>query len=98
MGKFTNHKKLNKEDVEALFVEFAVAISSVKNSIEAANLIRDLLSEQEAIMLARRLQIARYLNDGLTYADIREEIKVSDPTISRVQTWLQIWKGRSFSS
>ncbi|MEK7618070.1 MAG: YerC/YecD family TrpR-related protein [Patescibacteria group bacterium] len=89
MGKFTNHKKLNKEDVEALFVEFAVAISSVKNSIEAANLIRDLLSEQEAIMLARRLQIARYLNDGLTYADIREEIKVSDPTISRVQTWLQ---------
>ena len=38
-------------------------------------------------MLARRLQIARYLNDGLTYADIREEIKVSDPTISRVQTY-----------
>lgn len=89
MGKFTNHKRLSKKDTEFLFIDFAKAVSSVKNPVEAANLIRDLLSEQEAIMLARRIQIARRLNDGLTYADIRKAVKVSDPTIARVQTWLQ---------
>lgn len=89
MGKFTNHKRLSKKDIEALFIGFAQAICSVKNSVEAANLIRDLLSEQEAIMLARRIQIARCLNDGLTYAEIRRIVKVSEPTIARVQTWLQ---------
>lgn len=89
MGKFTNHKRLSKKDIEELFIDFAKVISSIKNSVEAANLIRDLLSEQEAIMLARRIQIARCLNDGLTYVQIRQTVKVSEPTIARVQTWLQ---------
>jgi len=91
MGKFSNHDKLSKDEQQELFVNFSLALSSVKNPVEAANLIKDLLSEQEAIMLARRLQIANFLIQGYKYREIKAEMKVTDPTIARVQTWLRLY-------
>ena len=42
-------------------------------------------------MLARRLKVARLLEQGLTYERIREVMKVSYSTITRVQTWLNLY-------
>jgi len=91
MGKFSNHNKLSKKEQQELFINFSFALSSVKDPVEAANLIKDLLSEQEAIMLARRLQIADLLIQGLKYREIKKIMKVTDPTIARVQTWLRLY-------
>ncbi|MBL8030102.1 MAG: hypothetical protein JNN11_02540 [Candidatus Doudnabacteria bacterium] len=91
MGKFTNTTRLSKEEQNQLFITFAESLASLKNPLEAANFIRDLFSEQEALMLARRLQIAELIVEGLTYAQIRHEMKVSENTISRVKTWLELY-------
>lgn len=66
MGKFTNTKKLSKQEQDELFIRFAKVLSTLHGSIEAANFIRDLLSEQEALMLARRIWIAELLQQGYT--------------------------------
>ena len=91
MGKFTNTSKLSKVEQNELFVRFAKVLGAVRSSIEGANLIRDLLSEPEALMLARRLQIAELLNEGYTYGQIKKIMKVSQTTIAKVGTWLQLY-------
>jgi TrpR-related protein YerC/YecD len=91
MGKFTNTHKLSKQQQDELFINFAKALSSLKSSVEAANFIRDLFSQQEVLMLGRRLQIAGLLNDGLTYYQIRQVMKVSENTIAKVKIWLELY-------
>lgn len=88
MGKYSNSQKLSKAAQEDLFIEFAKTISKLKNPVEAASFIRDLLSEQEVLMLARRLQIARLLESGLTYEQIEKTAKVGSNTIAKVHFWL----------
>ena len=88
MNKYSNIKKLSKKEQNELFISFAKVLSNIKNSVEAANFIRDLFSKSEALMLARRLQIARLSQEGLTYVQIRKAMKVSQTTIAKVQMWL----------
>jgi TrpR-related protein YerC/YecD len=91
MGKFSAKKFLTKQEIEELFIDFATAVTSLRNAIEATNFIKDLLSEPEVIMLARRLQIARLLNNGYTYEQIHRAMKVSNSTIAKVQTWMSLY-------
>ena len=56
---------------------------------EVAKVLGDLLSDQEIQMIGKRLQIAKLLLSGSKYADIKEELRVSQPTIARINLWLQ---------
>ena len=89
MSKFP--KILSKKEHENLFIEFAQALATLRSPAEMAQFIKDLLSEQETTMLARRLQIAKLLYKGLTYEEIKDLLKVSFGTVARVQTWMQIY-------
>ena len=91
MAKFSVINKLTKKEADELFIRIVSAIAALRNPMEAANFLKDLLSEQEAIMLARRLQIADLLTQGLTYEQIHRLMKVGDSTIARVQTWLKLY-------
>ena len=91
MGKYTNFNRLSSSGKDELFIRFAQAIATLKNSIEVAEFVKDLLSEEEVWMLARRLKIAELLQEGLTYQQIRKVIKVSDTTIAKVHTWLKTY-------
>jgi hypothetical protein len=52
MGKYSAINKLSKSEQQELFIDFATALASIKNPIEAASFVKDLLSEGEVIMLA----------------------------------------------
>lgn len=88
MAKFNS--KLSKQEVQKIFYQLYVAISELKNPQEAAELLRDLLSYQEAEMIAKRLKIAEYLLENATYDEIKKRVKTSYGTIARVQEWLKI--------
>ena len=60
------------------------SISQLKSREEVKNFFKDILSESEAIMLARRIMVAQYLLSGETYNEIMNEIKVGPDTIARV--------------
>lgn len=88
MAKF--HSKLPKKEVDKLLYKLCLAISEIKTTQKAAEFLRDLLSYQEAEMIAKRLKIAELLINDQTYNNIRKETKASPTTIARVQEWLQI--------
>lgn len=89
MAKFSRKPKLDKRQTQDLIIDFCECIAATKNSQEAAQLLTDLLGKQELEMLARRLKVAELLLEEFTYDDIQKFLKISRPTIARVQTWLQ---------
>lgn len=91
MSKYTYLKRFSHREIDELFVDFAKAVSAIRSATEAASFIKDLLSEQEVVMLARRLQIARLLYEGLTYEQIEKQMKVSNTTIAKVHTWMNLY-------
>lgn len=85
-----HHQKLPKREVEKIFYYLCLAISQISDTKEAAEFLRDILSYQEAEMIAKRLKIAELLLKNHTYEEIRSILKVSPITIARVQEWLKL--------
>jgi len=90
MAKFTNPSKLSKEEQEKLIIGLCRALSLLRDPIEAAQFLKDILSAQEAEMLAKRLKVAELLVAGLTYVEISKDLKVSSATIAKVYEWLKL--------
>ena len=63
MAKFRKNE-LSKKEIEELLLDFAVVLANIKQPKEAVQFIRDLMSEQEARMFAKRLKIAALLLSG----------------------------------
>lgn len=89
MAKYKHPSKLPKKEQEEILFEFSQALSEIKNPLEAMRFIKDLLSPQEAEMLAKRVKIAEYLLDGYTYDQVMKYLKTSTGTIARVNEWLK---------
>lgn len=64
------------------------SIAQLETREEVKHFFKDLLSESEAVMLARRIEIAKRLIGGESYEKIAIDLKVGMDTISRVQQWL----------
>lgn len=80
--------KLSKSEKHSLLKDFFTAIASLETYNEVANFFKDLLQEDETVMLARRLKIADLLMEGYTYEHISLHMGVGYDTISRVNHWL----------
>lgn len=63
-------------------------ITLLENKDQVKNFLKDLLTHTEMKMLAKRIQIAKMLLEGYNYRDIRNYIKVTDPTISKISNIL----------
>jgi TrpR-related protein YerC/YecD len=68
--------------------ELFEAILELKDAGEATKFFRDLLTIPEIKDLAKRWQIVKLLNRGLTYSEVAEKVKASTSTVSRVAHWL----------
>jgi len=90
MAKFLYKSKLSKEDQDELLMDFCDSLSSIKNSKEAAQFLKDLLSPQEAEMLAKRIKIAELLLAGWSYKRITDYLKVGEGKVARISEWLKV--------
>lgn len=88
MAKFTKISKLSPREQQMLLVSFCKALVELRTPEEAAQFLKDLLSKQEAEMLAKRIEIARLLIKGLTYGEIGKILQASHGTVARVSQWL----------
>ena len=68
-----------------------IALLETRDDVE--NFFRDLLSETEAVMLARRIIIATRLLQGDGYDTICSNLGASPATVASVHRWLQQGKG-----
>lgn len=89
MAKF-HPSKLTDSERQELFISLCRVLTDTRSINEAAELLRDLLTEQEVEMICKRLKIADLLLEGFTYNMIKEILKVGDSTISRVHEWMKV--------
>lgn len=82
--------KLPKSEKQRLLIALCQAVSSIKDSKEAAQVLTDLLTPSEIEMVAKRLEIAKLLIQGKTYNQIRNRISSGYSTIGRINTWLNL--------
>lgn len=64
-------------------------ITLLENKEQVKNFLKDLLTHTEMRMLAKRIQIAKMLIEGYSYRDIRNYVKVTDETISKISNKLE---------
>ena len=83
-----NLKKL-PNDARAQYLDLLwTSIANLKDKEEVKNFFKDLLSEGEAIMLSRRITIAKYLLEGKSYDEINRIMSAGCSTIASVHQWL----------
>ena len=64
------------------------AFLKLKNEVDVANFLRDLLTLPEIEEFANRLEIARLLLERKSYIQIASQTGVSTTTVTRVAHWL----------
>jgi TrpR-related protein YerC/YecD len=67
----------------------AEATTSLRDPDEALRFLRDLCTIAELKELGQRWQVARLLDQGISYHEISERTGASSATISRVAQWLR---------
>ena len=68
--------------------ELFKAILSLKTQDQAKRFFRDLLTEAEIDEFSRRWNVARLLDEGVTYVEIEKRTGMSSTTIARIAKWL----------
>ena len=69
------------------------AILSMRDREELRRLLDDLCTIPEIFAMTQRMEVARYLEEGLTYAQIAQITHASTATISRVNRCLLYGEG-----
>ena len=72
--------KIKSEAMDKLFA----AVARLENEEECYRFFEDLCTINELQAMAQRYEVARFLDQGLTYAQIAEITHASTATISRV--------------
>jgi uncharacterized protein YerC len=95
-----SRRPLQKEVDEQIFGLLVKVLTDSFSKEEAGQLIDDLLTPTEKIVLAKRLAIALLLAKKYSYGEIREILKVSQQTIALVNVSLRYRGGgyRNFVS
>ena len=83
-----------KDKLQSLLVS---CISRCSQVSLAADLVEDLLTNTEKIMISKRIGVALMLLKLVGAREISDKLKVSFPTIYRVKTWLEV-KGGGYRS
>ncbi len=84
----TRPQYLPTKERSKLLHEFWTTIALLENVDEIKNFFKDLLSETESVMLARRLRIAQLIYAGWSYEKIERALHTSTATIATVHAWL----------
>ena len=88
MGK-VDFRKLSGKERKKLQADLKSTIESMKEKGDLVEFFNDLLTESEAVMIARRVCIAKFLLAGVPQAAICGKLHVGLPTVHRVDKWLR---------
>jgi len=80
--------EIDSRERSKIIYDFFEIVSNLKNKKEAVDFFLGLLTSSEALMMARRIQVAKEVIDGRSYDEIRAKLKVSFQTITKTDQWL----------
>lgn len=67
----------------------ASALVAIDSADTMQNFLRDILTKKEIIEISARLEAARLLRDGATYAKVTRQTQLSSRTVARISDWMQ---------
>jgi len=88
MSKF-KYTRIVPKDREAITKEVIAIIGGAKSKKDLRQLLENLLTSSEIMMLGRRIIIAERIIQGKNDEEIRRELKVGYSTILTVHKWLE---------
>ncbi|MFH1244469.1 MAG: Trp family transcriptional regulator, partial [bacterium] len=88
-----SRRYLNPKVEQQIFDTFVESFTSLSSAQKAEGFLYDLLSPVEQIMLGKRLAIAYMLIKGYSQRAIADTLKVSQPTVTKVNASLKIGTG-----
>ncbi len=88
-----SEKKLSYDTQDIILKDFCAVLIGMKSEDAIFRFLKDLLNRKERLMLVRRLQVAFLLNQGMSYDDIKKNLKVGKATIARISRWLEFGRG-----
>ena len=68
-------------------------IVGLRDIAEAERFFRDLCTRAELETMAHRWEVAKLLDEGLTYLQVAEQAHASTATVTRVAQWLRHGEG-----
>ena len=87
MAKVKTHL-IDPKEKYRIIGEFYEAVSGLKNKKEVIDFFIGLLTPSEALMMARRIQIAKLILEDKSYDEIKKESRVGTDTINKTDKWL----------
>jgi TrpR-related protein YerC/YecD len=90
-GKVTS-AQANPETAER-FDELVEAFTALRDKAVTAAFLRDICTTTELDAMGQRLQVARLVNDGVSYQEISRRTGASTATVTRVAQWLHHGEG-----
>lgn len=87
MSKVKIHS-VNPREKYQIIGEFFEIVAGLRSKKEVVDFFIGLLTPSEAVMMARRIQVAKKILQGKNYEEIRKELKVSYQTITKTENWL----------
>lgn len=81
----TSSRSLNPSLKNQITKSFAQVVSDFKNITEAHTFLMDFFNTAEVETFAKRFAVAYWLKKGRSYANIKNNLKVSSATIATVQ-------------
>jgi uncharacterized protein YerC len=88
MAQVSRHhmpKSVQKNIIESFW--WLIGHLSAKDEVDT--FLNEFLTETEKIMLSKRLAIALMIQNGYTFEQIRDTLKVSTSTVLRISHWIQ---------
>jgi len=90
-----SRRLLNKDVEKRINDLFIQAIVDLNKEIDVVEFLEEFLSPTEKIILSKRLAIAFLLVKKYDYDAIKETLKVTSATISKVNLWMK-YKGKGY--
>ena len=80
---------VNKKERTRIANDLLFVISDLKSKNDITDFFLGILTQSEILMIARRLQIAKFLLDNEGYDEISKKMHVSHQTINRTEQWVR---------
>jgi TrpR-related protein YerC/YecD len=80
-------------ETAARFDELVEAFATLRDKTVTAAFLRDLCTTTEIDAMGQRLQVARLVNEGISYQEISRRTGASTATVTRVAQWLHYGEG-----
>ncbi|MFZ5366538.1 MAG: Trp family transcriptional regulator [Patescibacteria group bacterium] len=81
--------KVEPEKMNLFLDDFWSAVASLESKEEARMFFNQFLTHTERKMFAKRFQIVMMLLLGYDYATIKNRVRVTDPTIAKMNNWIE---------